>query len=126
LKNEKSLNFVCILTLRTIVQPGLPNPNFRNQEFFVKNQELIRRFSIENQGESQEPFSKKIRKLSGDIFKKSGGLSEGFLNQAKQEKIRQFSLGKAKLSLLKTLVTCLYQASNGNNCLTSEIKKTEG
>jgi hypothetical protein len=28
---------------------GLPNPNFRNQEFFVKNQELIRRLFLENQ-----------------------------------------------------------------------------
>ncbi len=36
-------------------------------------------------------------------------------NQAKQESIRQFSLGEAKLSLLQTLVNCLDQAINGNN-----------
>jgi hypothetical protein len=36
---------------------GLPNPNFRNQEFFVKNQELIRRLFLEN----QEVFSMKWR-----------------------------------------------------------------
>jgi len=78
LKNEKSLNFVCILTLRTIVQPGLPNPNFRNQEFFVKNQELISRLFLENQEKNQEVFSMN-RRQSGDFFKKSGGTSEGFL-----------------------------------------------
>jgi len=26
-----------------LLDSGLPSPNFRNQEFFVKNQELIRR-----------------------------------------------------------------------------------
>jgi hypothetical protein len=56
---------------------GLPNPNFRNQEFFVKNQELIRRFFLKNQEKNQEVFPKN-RRQSGDFVKKSGGTSEGF------------------------------------------------
>jgi hypothetical protein len=56
----------------------LPNPNFRNQEFFVKNQALIRRLFLENQEKNQKVFSIK-RRQSGDFLKKSGGTSEGFL-----------------------------------------------
>jgi hypothetical protein len=108
-----------------VLYSGLPNPNLRNQEFFVKNQQFIRRFFLENQEKNQALFFQRIRKPSGDIFKKSEGISESFLNQAKQESIRQFSLGEAKLSLLQTLVICLYQVSNGHNCLTSEIKERE-
>jgi hypothetical protein len=86
---------------------------------------LIRRFFLENQEKKSGAFFQRIKKLSEDIFKKSEEISESFLNQTKQESIRQFSLGEAKLSLLQTLVTWLYQASNGNNCLTSEIKERE-
>jgi len=103
----------------------LPNPNFRNQDFFVKNQQFIRRFFLEIPEKNQALFSQRIRKLSGDIFKKSEGISESFLNQTKQESIRPFSLEEAKLSLLQTRVTWLYQASNGNNCLTGEIMERE-
>jgi hypothetical protein len=39
----------------------LPNPNFGNQEFFVKNQELIKRLFLENQEKNQEVFSMKWR-----------------------------------------------------------------
>jgi hypothetical protein len=35
---------------------GLPNPNFRKQEFFLKNQDLIRRFFSKNQEKNQEIF----------------------------------------------------------------------
>jgi hypothetical protein len=69
------------------LEPGLPNPNFRNQDFFVKNQQLIRRFFLGNQGKIRR-FFQRIKKLSGDIFKKSEGISETFLNQTKQESIR--------------------------------------
>jgi len=55
----------------------LPNPNFGNQEFFVKNQEIIRRDFLENQEKNQEVFSMN-RRQSGDFFKKFGGTSEGF------------------------------------------------
>jgi hypothetical protein len=37
---------------------GLPNPNFKNQEFFMKNQELIRRFFPKNQEENQKTSSR--------------------------------------------------------------------
>jgi hypothetical protein len=93
-----------------VIGTGLPNPNFRNQGFFIKNQELIRRFFSQKSGEKSGSFSKEsetIRRFCQKIWRN----------------IRQFSLGKAKLSLLQTLVACLYQASNGNNCLTSEIKE---
>jgi hypothetical protein len=45
---------------------------------FVKNQELIRKLFLKNQEKNQEVFSMK-RRQSGDLFKKSGGTSEGFL-----------------------------------------------
>jgi hypothetical protein len=35
---------------------GVPNPSFRKQEFFIKNQELVRRFFSKKQGENQEIF----------------------------------------------------------------------
>jgi hypothetical protein len=38
--------------------PGLPNPNFRNQGFFVKNQELIRRFSPKKSEGKSGDFSR--------------------------------------------------------------------
>jgi hypothetical protein len=40
----------------------LPNPNFRNQEFFVKKQELIRRFSPKIRGEIRRLFVETRRK----------------------------------------------------------------
>jgi hypothetical protein len=38
---------------------GLPNSNFRNQDFVKKNQEFIRRFFSSNQEENQEYFFRK-------------------------------------------------------------------
>jgi hypothetical protein len=67
-----------LFTLYVDFKAGLPNPNFRNQEFFVKNQELIGRLFLGNQKKNQEVFSMQ-RRQSGDFFKKSGGTSEGFL-----------------------------------------------
>jgi hypothetical protein len=96
----------------------LPNTNFRNQE-------LTKRFFHENQEKNQKLFSKESGNHQDRFSKKSGGISETFLNQDKQESIRQFSLGGAKLSLLQTLVICLDQANNEDNCLTSEIKERE-
>jgi hypothetical protein len=39
-----------------IFLPGLPNSNFRNQEFFVENQEFIRGIFSVNQEKNQEFF----------------------------------------------------------------------
>jgi hypothetical protein len=75
----------------------LTNPNFRNQEFFVKNQKLIRRFFPQKSGEKSGTFFQRIRKSSGDIFQKFREISESFLNQSKEKSIRQFSLGETKL-----------------------------
>ena len=50
-----------------VTGPGLPNPNFTNQVFFVKNQELIRRFFLENQEKNQE-ISCKESKDNQEIF----------------------------------------------------------
>jgi hypothetical protein len=53
--------------------PGLPNPTFRNQEFFVKNQEFNRRFFLENQEKNQALF-----------FKESGNHQEIFSKNPKE------------------------------------------
>ncbi len=55
---------------------GLPNPNFRNQEFFVKKQKLIRRFSPKNQERNQETFcrnQKENRTVSRTFFAEKQG-----------------------------------------------------
>jgi len=72
------------------------------RSYFPKNQETIKRY-----------------------FQKTWMNIRKFLNHAKKESIRQFSLGEAKLPLLKTLATSLDQASNGNIYLTREIKERE-
>ncbi len=62
---------------------GLPNPNFRNQEFFVKNQELISRFFLENQ-EKSGGFPKnqeRIRRLFEEIRRKIRRVFEIRLNR---------------------------------------------
>jgi len=70
------------------LHPGLPNPNFRNQEFFLKNQELIRRFFPKNQVENQETFSR---------------------NQKKNKTVsRSFSLKKQRFSLSQMFATLLF------------------
>jgi hypothetical protein len=58
--------------------PGLLNPNFRNQEFFVKKQELIRRFSPKNQERNQETFCR---------------------NQKENRTVTYFFFGKARIPL---------------------------
>jgi hypothetical protein len=62
-KDSETITFVQASKLFARGNPcaGLPNPNFRNQEFFVKNQELIRRLFLENQEKNQEVFSMKWR-----------------------------------------------------------------
>jgi hypothetical protein len=48
---------------------GLPNPNFRNQQLFMKKQELIRRFSPNIQErKSGEFLSKPERKQDGVTY----------------------------------------------------------
>jgi hypothetical protein len=48
---DTEINSSIIVLMRESVgfRTGLPNPNYRNQKFFIKNQELIRRFFLENQ-----------------------------------------------------------------------------
>jgi hypothetical protein len=42
--------------LPQVSRTGLPNPTFRNQEFFVKNQQFIRRFFSQKSGEKSGAF----------------------------------------------------------------------
>ena len=42
---------------------GLPNRNFRNQEFKEKNQEFFRRIFLPNQEENQEVFFESLRAI---------------------------------------------------------------
>ncbi len=63
---------------------GLPNPNFRNQEFFVKNQQLIRKLFLENQEKNQALFPKE-----------SGNHQEIFLKNPKEyQKVFKIRLNK--------------------------------
>ena len=61
---------------------GLPNPSFKKQEFFVKNQELIRRFFRQKTGEKSGHFFREIK--------------------WEYKSIRHFPFWGAKLSLLST------------------------
>jgi hypothetical protein len=66
--------FVFILAQISWLGTGLPNPNFRNQEFFVKKQELIRRSFSKTQERNQETFSrnqKENRTVSRTFFGKA-------------------------------------------------------
>ncbi len=58
-------NFLDLLLL--MYGTGLPNPNFRNQEFSVKNQESIRRFFSKNQ-ETCSRNQKENRRVSRSFF----------------------------------------------------------
>jgi hypothetical protein len=64
---------------------------------------VIRRFFPQKSGEKSGAFFQRIRKPSGDIFKKFGEISESFLNQSKRKSIRQLSLGETKLPCYKLL-----------------------
>ena len=85
-----------------LIWPGLPNPNFRNQEFFLKNQELIRRFSPKN----QETFSR---------------------NQKENKTVsRSFFFEKTKIFTLTNVCNfAFYEASNGKICLTKQNKEKQ-
>jgi hypothetical protein len=60
--------------------PGLPNPNFQNQEFFKENQELTRRFFL------------KIRRKFRRFLLKSGSFLVVFFR------------GKLEFSLIRMIV----------------------
>jgi hypothetical protein len=85
---------------------------------------LIRRFFLKNQEKNQKVFSKN-RRQSGDFVKKSGETSEGFFKiRLHKRTADSFLLEKQNCHCYK-LLWLVYQVSNGNNCLTSEIKESE-
>jgi hypothetical protein len=97
----------------------LPNPNFRNQEFFVKNQYLTRSFFLEN----QEIFAKESEDNQKIFLQNPEENEMYFWNQVNAESSVQFSPTEVNMSLLQILVSCLYQASNENNYRISEKKQ---
>jgi hypothetical protein len=56
-KSTEGVLGACSFVFQKMSAAGLPNPNFRKQEFFLKNQDLIRRFFSKNQEKNQEIFS---------------------------------------------------------------------